>query len=202
MDSVIALGNSNCVIGILQEGIRYKEQRVLVNYNCGSMGDDLPNAIGVAMGLNREVICVTGDGSIMMNLQELQTIHYNNMPIKIVVFSNNGYGAIRNTCSNFFQGIYTGCDSDSGISFPEFSNIAKAFNFPYHCCTCVKDVEESVEWLNVQKSFCFLEIKQRIDEIVGPKIVSIMDKEGKFKTPPLHIMYPFLEETELNNLML
>lgn len=201
-DCVIALGNSNCICGVLQEGIRHKDQRVLVNYNCGSMGDDLPNAIGAFLALDREVVCVTGDGSVMMNLQELQTIRHYRLPVKVVVFSNNGYGAIRNTCKNFFHGTYTGCDSDSGISFPDFKDVAAAFGFSYHCCHNVGELKESLWWMQSQPSFCFLEIKERLDEIAGPRIKSVMNEEGKFETPALHMMFPFLEQEETDRFML
>lgn len=201
-DAVFALGNSSCIYGILQEGINFKEQRVLVNYNCGSMGHDLPNAIGSALAFRKDIICVTGDGSIMMNLQELQTIKHYNLPVKIVLFSNNGYGAIRNTCTNFFNGKYTGCDSDSGISFPTFKGIAEAFGFNYRCCNNVGEVDSAIDWLYNQESFCFLEIKERIDEIAGPKLISVMNEEGKFETPALHEMYPFLDSNEIESLML
>ena len=97
-DAIIALGNSSCVTGVFQLGTRKYNQRVITNCNAGSMGYDLPEAYGIAKASGKTVYCVTGDGSIMMNLQELQTIKYNDFKIKIVVFSNNGYGAIRQTC--------------------------------------------------------------------------------------------------------
>ena len=201
-NDVFALGNSSCIYGILQEGIKYKTQRVLVNYNSGSMGHDLPNAIGCALGFKREIILSTGDGSIMMNLQELQTIKHYNLPVKVVVFSNNGYGAIRNTCRNFFNGTYTGCDESSGVSFPDFSKIAEAFGFPYYKCENAGQVDKCIEWMYEQKSYCFIEIMERIDEISGPKLVSRMGENGEFYTPALHDMYPFLDDADMAELML
>lgn len=201
-DAVFALGNSSCIAGILQEGIKYKEQRVLVNYNCGSMGHDIPNAIGAAIGLKKEVICVTGDGSVMMNIQELQTIKHYNLPVKIVVFSNNGYNAIRNTCKNFFDGVYMGCDDSSGVSFPEFKKIADAFGFEYKNCKNVEDVASSIEWLNDTKGSCILEVNERLDEISGPKLASIMKEDGTFETPALHQMTPLLSDDEMRRFMI
>lgn len=200
-DEVFALGNSSCIAGLIVEGIKHSNQRILVNYNCGSMGHDIPNAIGSAIALRKNVMCVTGDGSVMMNLQELQTIVHYNLPIKMVVFSNNGYGAIRNTCRNFFNGMYMGCDENTGISFPDFSRIADAFGFAYKCCNNVGELDDSIEWLNDQNKYCFLEIKQRTDDISGLRLASIMRDDGTFETPALHQLTPLLSEVKMNELM-
>lgn len=200
-DAIIALGNSNCILGVLQEGVDSPQQRVLVNYNCGSMGHDLPESIGAAIGGGRTVYCVTGDGSFMMNMQELQTIVYYRLPVKIVLFNNEGYGAIRATCSNFFHGVYTGCDAESGISFPDFEKISHAFEIAYHRCDCVGQLKNSIEWLLKQPGNCILEVYEMIDEIRGPRIESKMDGNGCFITPPLHDMSPFLEEEEIQKLL-
>lgn len=199
--TVITLGNSSCVAGILQEGVNSLEQRILVNYNCGSMGDDLPQAIGAAIVTKDEVYCITGDGSIMMNLQELQTIRQYGLPIKVVLFMNNGYAALRNTWSNFFHGIYAGCDQDSGVSFPEFGMIAKAFGFPYFQCNQTRDLAEGLAWIDDQKGAAILGIAQQINDIQAPKVASKMLEDGTFITPALHDMSPFLSEDELYELM-
>lgn len=202
-NAVIVLGNSNCILGILQEGISHKEQRVLVNYNCGSMGDDITQAVGAAVAAaDRPIYCVTGDGSVMMNLQELQTISYHRFPIKIVIFSNDGYGAIRSTCSNFFGGTYTGCDEKSGVSFPDFSKVADAFGVSFCRCHSIGELQAGIEWLISEEGPCILEILERIDEIRGPRIESKMNENGEFITPPLHDMSPFLTEEELERYIL
>lgn len=200
-DEVIALGNSSCALGILQKGIRGRNQRVIVNYNSGSMGDDLPEAAGVAVALKKEVICVTGDGSFMMNIQELQTIVHNHLPVKIVVFSNEGYGAIRQTNQNFFDGLYLGCDPKSGVSFPDFAKVAEAFGIAYYNCADCGMLRDGIRWLLDEKQPALLEIKQLLDERTVPKLMSKMREDGSFYTPPLHDMYPFLEEEQLRRLM-
>lgn len=200
-DSIIALGNSNCICTRLQSGIQYPEQRVLVNYGCGSMGDDLPEAIGAAVALKKDVLCVTGDGSVMLNLQELQTIVHYKLPIKLVVFSNEGYGAIRQTCKNYFNGMYIGCDKESGVSFPDFEKVANAFEIPYHRCNTNGDLEESIDWLNAHCGYAFLEVMQKLDDPVEPKVMSRMDENNNFVAPALHDMYPFLDLEEIENLM-
>lgn len=201
-DAVIALGNSSCILGILQKGIRKERQRVIVNYNSGSMGDDLPEAVGAAAALKREVICVTGDGSLMMNMQELQTIVHYHLPVKIVVFSNDGYGAIRQTNQNFFDGLYIGCDAKSGVSFPNFGKIAAAFEIAYYHCADCGMLREGIAWLMKEEQTAILEVRQLIDDQPLPKVMSKMREDGSFYTPPLHDMYPFMEEELMCKLMI
>ncbi len=200
-DSILALGNNTGNSAKLQIGVRYAQQRVLTNYTCGSMGYDIPAAIGATVASGKKVYCITGDGSIMMNLQELQTIVQNNFPISIVVFSNDGYGAIRQTSKNFFNGAYIGCTPDTGVSFPDFKKVADTFGFEYKKCTSNKQVEEAVKWLVNSKRRVLLEIEQKLDDPVTPKVMSRLDENGKMLTPALQDMYPFLPEKMLKELM-
>ncbi len=199
--SAVVLGNSSCIIGMLQRSIKRSTQRVFVNYNSGSMGDDLPQAVGVAVGLKSDVFCVTGDGSIMMNLQELQTIMHYKLPVKIIIFSNDGYNAIRQTHKNYFNGLYTGCDPDSGVSFPDFGKIAASFGYNYRRCSCVGELSDSISWLLNSQHCLILEIKQILDDPVFPKVVSRMLEDGTFETPGLTEMYPYLEDALIKKLM-
>lgn len=200
-DSILALGNNTANTAKLQIGVKYAHQRVLTNYTCGSMGYELPAAIGAAAASGKKVYCITGDGSIMMNLQELQTIVQNDLSINLVVFSNDGYGAIRQTSKNFFQGAYIGCTPDSGVSFPEFARVADTFGFAYRRCETNAQVEEAVQWLVNNKKRCLLEIDQKLDDPVVPKVMSRLDENGKMLTPALQDMYPFLEKKEMELLM-
>ena len=200
--SILALGNNTANTAKLQIGVKYAQQRTLTNYTCGSMGYDVPAAIGAAIASGRKVYCVTGDGSIMMNLQELQTIVQNDLPISIVVFANDGYGAIRQTSKNFFDGAYIGCTPDTGVSFPDFAKVAETFGFVYRKCSSNEQVEEAVQWLVVSSKRVLLEIAQRFDDPVTPKVMSRLDENGKMLTPALQDMYPFLPEEEYRELMI
>ncbi len=166
------------------------------------MGYDVPAAIGGAVASGKKVYCITGDGSIMMNLQELQTIVQNNLPVNFVIFSNDGYGAIRQTSKNFFNGAYIGCTPDTGVSFPSFSKVADTFGLEYRKCSSNAEVEEAIRWLTNNKSRCLLEIDQRFDDPVTPKVMSRLDENGKMLTPALQDMYPFLEKEEYVKLMI
>lgn len=201
-DSVLALGNNTANTAKLQVGVKYPKQRALTNYTCGSMGYDLPAAIGAAVASGKKVYCITGDGSIMMNLQELQTIVQNDLPISVVVFSNDGYGAIRQTSKNFFNGAYIGCTPDTGVSIPSFEKVAETFGFEYKRCNSNAALEDAVQWLIDNPKRALLEVEQKFDDPVTPKVLSRLDEEGRMLTPALQDMYPFLEQQELNDLMI
>ncbi len=199
---VLAMGNSTSVAGgILSNGVLKDNQRIITNCNCGSMGYDLPAAIGAAVASKNTVICATGDGSIMMNLQELQTIKHYNLPVKIIIFSNDGYDALRNTWKNFFNGNFVGCDATSGVSFPSFEKVAECFGFSYNCCKKETDAEESIKWLLSQEKYAILEVKEKYNDPIYPKLQSKMNEDGTFETPALHDMYPFLTKEEMKNAM-
>lgn len=201
-DTLIALGNSSVGMAANQIGRKYKGQRMISNYICGSMGFDIPAAIGLAVAAKKDVYCVTGDGSVMMNLQELQTIIYKKLPIKIIIFENNGYGAIRQTCKNFFNGVEFGCTPESGVCCPGFDKIADAFGYKYNCCDKNENIVEKLEWLKSNTGQCILEIKQQLDDPVYPKLMSKLDSDGNMTSPKLHDMYPFVSEEDMQWLML
>ena len=138
----------------------------------------------------------------MMNLQELQTIVQYNLPVSIVIFSNEGYGAIRQTSENFFQGEYIGCTPDTGVSFPSFEKIADAFGFEYICCHNNNEVDSCLKQFMQKNHRVLLEVMQAFADPVLPKVMSRLDENGKMQTPSLHDMYPFLDKKEIKDLML
>lgn len=200
-NSIVALGNNTANTAKLQIGVKENGQRVITNYTCGSMGYDLPAAIGAAIASRRNVICVTGDGSVMMNLQEMQTIKHYDLPINVVVFSNDGYAAIRQTSENFFNGVYIGCTKETGVSFPDFKKIAEAFDFEYVKCSSNSELEEKIKVIFKSEKRVLLEIEQMYNNPVTPKVMSRMDENGNMLTPALHDMTPFLPKDELESLM-
>lgn len=200
-DCVLALGNNTANTAKLQIGVQKREQRVITNYTCGSMGYDVPAAIGAAVASGKKVYCVTGDGSVMMNLQELQTIVQYQLPVSIVIFSNEGYGAIRQTSKNFFHGQYIGCTPDTGVSFPDFKKIAETFGFEYICCHNNGEVEQCLCGMMENDKRVLLEVLQAFDDPVTPKVMSRLDENGKMLTPALQDMYPFIDQEEMAKLM-
>ncbi len=201
-DNISVLGNNTANSAKLQIGVKSSEQRLLSNINCGSMGYDLPATVGAAVASNKRVVCLTGDGSVMMNIQELQTIAHYKLPVKVVIFSNDGYGAIRQTCKNFFEGVYIGCTEASGVSFPNFEKIAEAFGGAYKACKSNAEIDEALDWLFADNEFALLEVSQKYDDPISPKVMSRLKEDGTFETPALHDMAPFLSKEDMSDLML
>ena len=193
-DSVLVLGNSSIAGHVLQMGITESEQRIINNMNCGSMGYDLPAAIGAAIAIRKEVTLLTGDGSIMLNIQELLTITHYRLPIKIFIFSNQGYRAIYRTQQNMFNGRYAGCTPETGMPVADFSKIAKAFGFPYikidnHEClfTRLREVYDI-------HGYVICEVLQDLDQAIEPRVQSRKLDDGTLVSPSIDDMYPFLDE--------
>ena len=201
-DSITVLGNNSANSAKLQIGIKKPNQRLIANNNCGSMGADIPEAIGAAIASGKTIFCVTGDGSVMMNLQELQTIRQNELPVKMVIFNNDGYNAIRQSTSNFFNGVWIGCTPDSGVSFPDFSDVAKTFGLSYMRCSTNGELYNSLKEFFERKDRVLLEVMQRFDDPITPKVMSRMNEDGSFSTPALDDMAPFISQEEHDKLML
>lgn len=201
-DAILVLGNNSAITSVLQIGNRYEKQHIFTNYNCGSMGYDLPAAIGVSIALNKTVVLATGDGSFMMNLQEMQTITHHKIPIKILLFENEGYNAIRQTSKNFFNGELIGCSPETGVSFPDFKKVSETFNIPYIKCKKNKDILQCLKSMYKIDGPVLVEISQLLDDPVLPKVMSRTDENGKMLSPALHDMYPFIPLDEMRELMI
>ena len=121
---------SNLVLQF-QAGIVKDRQRIFWNSGCAAMGYALPAAIGAALAENKDVVCITGDGSIQMNLQELQTVKQNNLSVKIFILNNQGYRSIEQTQAAFFNSDFIGCNEETGVSFPDNSKLADLYGLKY-----------------------------------------------------------------------
>ncbi len=194
-NSVTVVGNSCACDCVRQFGIDKEGQRLWGNTNCGTMGYDLPAAIGAAVAAKNTVVCVTGDGSIQMNIQELQTIVHNKLPVKIFIHSNGGYFAIVQTHTNFF-GRLTGCTEESGISFPEFSRIAYAYDIPYYLCKNHADLETKLPEIINTPGYCICEIISDRTQSIEPKSKSKILPDGRIVSPAFDDLYPFLSKDE------
>lgn len=195
-DSVIVLGNSSIAGHVLQMGIQKEQQRVINNMNCGSMGYDLPAAIGAAQALDRPVTLITGDGSIMMNLQELMTIKHYQLPVKIFICSNGGYRAIVRTQQNMFQGRFTGCTADTGVEMPDFSKVAYAFDIPYRKISIHEQVSDNLKEVYSLTGAVVCEVLQDCDQAIEPRVMSRKLEDGTLVSPVIDDLFPFLEREE------
>lgn len=174
-----------------------KGVRVFANQGCASMGYDLPAAIGAAVsgGYSGHTVCVSGDGSIQMNLQELQTILNYKLPIKIFMLENDGYLAMKTTQKSFFEGRYTGTDSKSGIICPDMIKIAKAYGYPTMDINDETLLDETIEKALNMDGPVFVQIHMPPFQTLFPKAASFLDNEtGKMTSAPLEKMAPFMSD--------
>lgn len=166
-----------------------------------SMGFGLPGAIGAYMAdSERRVICVAGDGGFQMNIQELQTIKHNNLPIKIIILNNNGLLAISLMQDNLFGGKRFGADPTSGVSCPDFVRVADAYGIPAYRLSTLDDVINSLETLLKKDGPSLIEINMVKDQLLIPRVQSRRDSDGKIVSGSLDAMFPFLEDSVLENL--
>lgn len=209
---VTVVGNgSACVVGSHGYEIK-KNQRFIINSAIASMGYDLPAAIGAAVAehgnkalygaaLNddtvKDIILVTGDGSIQMNLQELQTIIHHKMPIKIFVINNEGYHSIRQTQTNLFEKNFVGIGPQSGdLSFPDMSKLAPAYGYPYFSCDGNEHLEETITQTLSVNGPAICEIFVSKEQNFEPKSATKRLEDGTLVSPPLEDLAPFLDREE------
>jgi acetolactate synthase-1/2/3 large subunit len=199
-DDVVVAGNgSACVIGFQAADLK-SGQRLYTNSGNASMGYDLPAAIGAAVANDKKrVVCLAGDGSLMMNLQELQTVVGYRLPVKIIILNNDGYHSIRQTQETYFSDSLIGIGSDTGVSLPNFVEIGKAFNIPSKRVSSSRDLSATLEWfLNEEKGAAILEVMLDIDQTFSPKLASRKLPDGTMVSPSLEDMAPFLSREELS----
>lgn len=199
--SVVANGSAS-VVGSAAYYIK-NNQRFIMNCAFSSMGYDLPAAIGAAAAWGKDIFCIAGDGSIMMNIQELQTIVTNNLPVKIVVINNEGYHQIRLTQANAFDNKYVGIGPESNdLGFPDFIKLAKAFGIPGRRCRRLSDLEDAIAWLLKEDMYCLLEVICDTKQIFEPKSATRFLDDGTMISPPLEDLAPFLDRKELKDNMI
>lgn len=201
-DQIVCGNGSACVIGF-QAAVVKRHTRLFTNSGCAAMGYGFPAAIGacVARG-GRRVICIDGDGSFQMNLQELQTVVYNNLNLKILYLNNNGYHSIRQTQTNLFKGRpLVGVCEGNGLSFPDAQKIAAAYGVPFFRVVCEADIPELVSRLESDGPF-FAEIVVDSTQSFAPKLSSWKKPDGTIVSAPLEDMAPFLSRDELRENML
>lgn len=178
--------------------------RIYHNSGSAPMGFELPAAIGAAYGenLSKRVICLAGDGSIMMNLQELQTISGQHLPVKMFVLFNRGYHSIRQTQQAFFSDNIIGCGTDSGLSFPDWERIAYAFNLPFRRITTHEELNDGIRETLEADGPSFCEVVLDLRQSFSPKLSSRKLEDGRMVTSPPEDMAPFLSRQELSENML
>lgn len=194
-DSVIVLGNSTIAAHVLQLGIEKPEQRIINNMNLGSMGYDLPAAVGAAVAHKDVVTLITGDGSAMLNIQELMTMSHYKLPIKIFICCNGGYRGIVRSQSNMFQ-HYTGCTTDTGVEMPDFGKVANAFGIPAFKVREQAELDEVMTKVYETPGPVLCEWPQDPDQVIEPRVMNRRSEDGCIVSTAIDDLSPFLEREE------
>lgn len=177
--------------------------KIAVNSGCAAMGYGLPAAIGACFANNKKsTICFEGDGSLQINIQELQTIVHHKLPIKIFVFENNGYVSIRITQKTLFNGIYVASDPESGVTCPDIIKIAKAYGIKSYKIKSHKNMEGIIKKVLSASGPAVCQVTLSPNQDFIPKVISRQLPDGSFVSSPLEDMYPFLTREELKKNML
>ena len=204
-NEVIVMADATAAVVTVQAARLKKGQRLFSNSGAASMGYDLPATIGAwhAMPVgSKRVICMAGDGSIMQNLQELQTIVGQKIPAKIFLYNNAGYHSIRQSQQAHFNGFSVGCGPDSGVTFPDFEKIAMAFGFAYTQTSDHSDMRGAISKTLMADGPAICEIFVDKEQAFAPKLSSKRLEDGTMITAPLEDLAPFLPRDEFESNMI
>lgn len=202
-EAITVVANGSASVAGSQAYYIKDKQRFIMNCGLSSMGYDLPAAIGICIANDRKpVICIAGDGSIQMNIQELQTIVTNRLPVKIFVLNNGGYHQIRLTQKNIFQNKLIGIGPESGdLGFPDFERLSAAYGIPYFKLTYMKDLNDLSDKVLKTEGYCLCEVICSKNQAFEPKSATKKLADGSLFSPPLEDLAPFLPRKELKENM-
>ena len=199
-DRIITGNGAACVITFQAAKIK-QGQRLFTNSGCAAMGYGFPAALGVAVSDNsRRTVCIDGDGSVMMNLQELATVAYNKLNLKLFILNNNGYLSIRQTQRNLFEPPFIGIDGESGVGFPDFEILAKAFGIRYYKLDNELTADVVIKEALETDGPCICEAVVDPEQSFEPKSSSRVLPDGRIVSPSLDDMSPFLDREEFDRI--
>lgn len=199
--ATVVTGDATACVSYFQAGKVKRGQRVIWNSGCASMGYDLPASIGVAVAEKSDVICLAGDGSLQMNIQELMTVSYHKLPIKLFYLNNDGYISMKQTQDNFF-GRRIGSNKESGIGFPDIIKLAKAYDLSTAKIETDKDLATQIKNVLNMAGPVVCEVILPKEYAFAPKLSSERKPDGRLVTKPMEDMFPFLDRDEFKQNML
>lgn len=201
--SLVVTGNGTAYTGTFQIMHLKKGVRVFTNQGCASMGYDLPAAIGACFARKKKpLVLITGDGSIQFNIQELQTIVFHKLPIKIFVLNNNGYLAIRTTQDTYFKGRYFASCPEGKVTLPDICRVAKAYGLKTAKIINKKNLSNKISQILNTPGPVICEVRMDPKQTLYPKLSSERKPDGSLVSKPLEDMYPFLSREEFKRNMI
>ena len=200
---VVVTGDGTACICTFQAARLKKGQRLYSNSGCASMGYDLPAAIGACIGAGRRrVICLAGDGSLQMNVQELQTVSTHRLPIKLFVLNNQGYHSIRQTQESYFPDNIMGCGPGSGLGFPDLEKLASAYDLAFRRIGSHEELGTVIEDVLRLDGPTVCEVVLDTRQPFAPKVASRRLPDGRMISSPLEDLAPFLDRDEVRRNLL
>jgi acetolactate synthase-1/2/3 large subunit len=197
-DDIVVTGDGTACITTFQSAELQAGQRLYSDSGCAPMGFDLPAAIGACVAADgQRVVCIAGDGSLMMNVQELQTIRGYDLPVKLFILNNAGYASIRMTQRAFFPDNPVGAGPESGVTFPDFAKLVPGFDLPFVRCASHDDLRSAIERTLATPGPAVCEIMLDVAQGFSPRVSSKRLEDGTMVTAPLEDMAPFLSREEL-----
>ncbi len=201
--SLVITGNGTAYTGTFQIMNLKKGVRVFTNQGCASMGYDIPAAIGACFGRNKEpIVLLTGDGSIQMNIQELATVTFHKLPIKIFVLNDDGYLSIRTTQDTYFKGRHIASDPKDGVTCPDLCGIAAAYGLQTAKLENEDNLSARIEEILNTPGPVLCEVSMDPKQTLYPKLSSEVKPDGTMVSKPLEDMYPFLPREEFRKCMI
>ena len=197
-DDRIVSGSSGSAIEVFLLAYRARKgRRVFHTAGLGAMGFGIPASIGVCFGSGgRKTVCVDGDGGFQLNIQELATVAYLQLPIKFFVLDNQGYASIRASQTNYFGGPNIGCDSNTGLSVPDYQKVARAYGLKTAVIEDQSDLRTAVRRVLRSRGPVVCAVHVIPDEVRAPRVTSIQRADGSFASKPLEDLWPFLDRSE------
>ncbi len=201
-EETIIIGNGISVVGAFQVAKIKGNQQMFQNYGCASMGYDLPGIIGSWLGKKRKNICLTGDGSIQLNLQELQTIKSLNINAVIFVINNGGYDSIRQSQQTVFgqDSSLHGINQETGLTFPDLEKISNAYDFKYISINSLENCKVGITSA-LNQTQCICEIFVDKTQNFEPKVSTFKNKDGSISSGELTNMKPFFNKEEIEKIL-
>ena len=189
-----------CVDAIIQ-GFQPRYNIAYVTKGLSAMGNGLPAAIGGAYATGKKIVCMNGDGGFVMNIQELEVIYRDNLPIKIFILDNNGYSTIRATQKGVFDGHFVGCSIESGLTIGNIKKISEAYGIKTHTINSSVNLENEVKRVLEGNEPMVCVVKTAPDQPIEPRQANYKKADGQLASRPLEDMRPLLEPEVIKEIM-
>ena len=203
-DTLIVTGSSGLGVEVFYSTFSNKPgQRIFLTSGLGAMGYGLPALLGGGMAFGgTSLVGVESDGSLQMNLQELQTLKATNLPARLFIINNNGYASIRNTQRNYFEGRYVGTGPEAGLYLADLQKVAEAVGIPAIAIKDASELREKIRYVLAQPGPFLCDVQVVANETLWPKSAAIPQPDGSMISMPLEDMSPLLSRKELRENML